>query len=94
MGRDCKWQLLVKLEVQEKGDGMKPFSMDEIQWNPFYSDEEVLIEGHETISLHRLDAFIAGESKQDDTECSFVRVTHRGNNHANYKEGNAQLYSR
>ena len=94
MGRDCKWHLLVKLELQDGGDRMKPFLMDEIKWTPFQFDKDEITKFCIAIPLYRLDTFIIGESRWDGMKCDFIHVTHRDNNYVNYKEGNVKLYSR
>ena len=60
MGRYFKWNILLKLELQGRGDGMKPFSMEKIQWNLFQSDKDAVIELRATIPLHRFETFIVG----------------------------------
>ena len=94
MGRKCKWHLLVQLEVQDGGGGVKHFSMEEIKWSPIWFEEDEVKDLCTTIPLHRLDAFVAGESKRDDTGCEFICVSHRDHNHKEYKKRRAKMYSR
>ena len=71
MGKQCKWETIMELEVQDIKD-MVTFSSKDLVWTKIHR-ENMSIDCVDLLPSHRVPDFIKGEETNPSAPCNFLR---------------------